>query len=57
LFIEGWSCFVFRSMKFRVLLKFDSCKVIMDHMCVERVSILIWMLLLETLGHSLFCTS
>ncbi len=56
-FIEGWGCFVFRSMIFRVLLKFDNCIVIMDHMCVERVSILIWMLLLGTLGNSLFCTS
>ncbi len=56
-FIEGWGCLVFRSMIFRVLLKFDNCIVIMDHMCAERVSILIWMLLLGTLGNSLFCTS
>ncbi len=43
-------------MIFRVLLKFDNCIVIMDHMCVGRV-ILIWMLLSVTLGNSLFCTS
>jgi len=47
---------VFRSMIFRVLLKFHNCLVIMDHMCVGRV-ILIWMLLSMTLGNSLFCTS
>jgi hypothetical protein len=44
--IEGWGCFVFRSMIFRVLLKFDNCIVIMDHRCVGRV-ILIWMALFE----------
>ncbi len=37
-------------------MKFDNCIVIMDHMCVVRV-ILIQMLLLVTLGNSLFCTS
>ncbi len=41
-FIEGWGFFVFRSMIFRVLLKFDNCEVIMDHRCVGRV-ILLWM--------------
>jgi hypothetical protein len=35
LFIEGWGCFVFRFIVFRVLLKFDNCIVIMDHMCVK----------------------
>jgi hypothetical protein len=55
-FIEGWGCFVFRSMILKVILKFDNYIVIMDHMCVERV-ILIWMLLSLTLGNSLFCTS
>jgi len=54
-FIEG-GCFVFRSMIFRVLLKFDNYIAIMDHMCVERV-ILILMLLSLTLGNSLFCIS
>jgi hypothetical protein len=34
-------------MIFRVLLKFDNCIVIMDHMCVGRV-ILIWMLVSVT---------
>ncbi len=55
-FIAGWGCLVFRSMIFRVLLKFDSYIVIMDRMCVERV-ILIWMLLSLTLGNFLFCIS
>jgi len=50
-FIEGWGCFVFMSMIFKVLLKFDNYIVIVDHMCVERV-ILIWMLLSVTLGNS-----
>jgi hypothetical protein len=54
--IEGWGCFVLRSMIFRVLLRFGNYVVIMDHMCVERV-ILIWMLLSATLGNSFFCTS
>jgi hypothetical protein len=35
-FIEGWGCFVFRSMIFRVLLKFDNCIVIMDILCVLK---------------------
>ncbi len=48
--------FFFWSMIFRVLLKFDNCIDIMDHMCVRRV-ILIWMLLSVTLDNSLFCTS
>ncbi len=52
-FIEGWGCFVSRSMIFRVLLKFDNCIVIMDHMCVGR-DILIWMLFSVTLGNPLF---
>jgi len=47
--------FCFEVYFFRVLLKFDNYIAIMDHMCVERV-ILIWMLLLMTLGNSLFCT-
>jgi hypothetical protein len=55
-FIEGWGCFVFKSMIFRVLLKFDNCIVTMDHMCVGRV-ILIWMIVSVASGNFLFCTS
>jgi hypothetical protein len=55
-FIYAWGYFVFRSMIFNVLLKFDNYIVIMDHMCVGRL-ILIWILLLVTLGNFWFCFS
>jgi hypothetical protein len=41
--------FFFRSMTFRVLLKFDNCIVTMDHRCVGRV-ILIWMVIHRCVG-------